>query len=160
MTPGRHWEACEVLKWGTCKVHPQHPQHHTENTPTVHDGNNRWCKGTHCKCHPHPCHADATAQWGTVLPPHCEVIVGGTEQHQGGQGGGIEISRRHQMHACHTYKQLLIGRFTGCRGNGLDNMANMAPTTTTSMMGEGTRGHVHPMNASHAYHTTPSHLWR
>jgi len=93
-----------------------------------------------------------------VLPPHCEVIAGGMEQCQGGQGGGIEISRRHQMHAHHTYKQLLIGWFTGCRGNSLDDMANMAPTTTTSTMGEGTGGHVHPTNASCTYHITLSHL--
>ena len=64
------------------------------------------------------------------------------------------------MHAHHTYEQLLVGWFTGCRGNGLDDMANMAPATMTSMMGEGTGGHVHPTDASHIYHTTPSHLQR
>jgi len=128
---------------------PARCAHNTHNVtlkthPTMHDSNNRQHKGTHCKCHPYPHHTNATAHWGMVLPPHCEVIAGGMEHAKEAREEGIEISRRHQMHAHHTYKQLLIGWFTGCRGNSLDDMANMAPTTTTSTMGEGTGGHVHP----------------
>ena len=89
----QHRGAGRPVKLDTHNEHPipQNPPCHTDNTPTVHDGNNRWRKsthtmptsscswivGVHCECHPHPHHTNSDDMAPTPYADE-QLLVEGT----------------------------------------------------------------------------------